>query len=461
MLKSTSTHSTRAEQWAARENARRFEENRRADFVWARADEELRWMIATGRSGRGSSTDQSGCGLVLKRGESLLGGFGDCRLIEVKRAPGVRLNRSSGFSVRLSRNIRVGVGGSRGSYVPGAEELRVTDQGHVAISNRRVVFQGGLKTREWTFSKLVGVQHDPQRPISLIQVTNRLNVSGISYPAEQAAQVRFVLELGAAIESGTVHQLVSYVEGERAQHARVRPVPLPPVTAADAPSVAARVGAGAKAALTGKPGQSRRRRVIHTAIAGGAALLLLNAGVGAMNGSSAQPAVGLPIPAATTAAAPTPTASTAVTQSARATATPTSPKPTPTQTIQPDVIVKKVKLGARPVAPKLLPTHGTPVRVGAICRDGSHSDATGRGACSWHKGVRTWLYEQPYWVAENKAKNAARMKKYKAALKTWNAQSERNKLLTHYPCSKGPYPKGKAGYAPWRDTNHNDIACDR
>jgi hypothetical protein len=31
-------------------------------------------------------------------------------------------------------------------------------------------------------------------------------------------------------------------------------------------------------------------------------------------------------------------------------------------------------------------------RIGAICRDGSHSNATGRGACSHHGGVDHWLY---------------------------------------------------------------------
>lgn len=31
-------------------------------------------------------------------------------------------------------------------------------------------------------------------------------------------------------------------------------------------------------------------------------------------------------------------------------------------------------------------------RVGAICMDGTRSYATGRGACSWHGGVSTWLY---------------------------------------------------------------------
>lgn len=32
-------------------------------------------------------------------------------------------------------------------------------------------------------------------------------------------------------------------------------------------------------------------------------------------------------------------------------------------------------------------------RVGAICRDGWQSNATGRGACSHHGGVAEWLYE--------------------------------------------------------------------
>lgn len=33
-------------------------------------------------------------------------------------------------------------------------------------------------------------------------------------------------------------------------------------------------------------------------------------------------------------------------------------------------------------------------RVGAICRDGTRSSATGRGACSHHGGVSRWLYEE-------------------------------------------------------------------
>jgi hypothetical protein len=37
------------------------------------------------------------------------------------------------------------------------------------------------------------------------------------------------------------------------------------------------------------------------------------------------------------------------------------------------------------------PAMRLPYRVGAVCADGWASHATGRGACSWHGGVREWL----------------------------------------------------------------------
>jgi hypothetical protein len=51
-----------------------------------------------------------------------------------------------------------------------------------------------------------------------------------------------------------------------------------------------------------------------------------------------------------------------------------TPKPTPAKEIG---------------APGTVPS-GT--RIGAICRDGTRSNATGRGACSHHGGVAQWLY---------------------------------------------------------------------
>jgi len=457
--------------WATRENQRRQETFARADLAWTQEDQVLNWMITTAHSGSGFQPGQVGSRFTPKRGETLFGVFSDCRLIEVKRGAGSYQGSYAGFSYRVSKNLRAHVGGSRGTYVQGAEELRITDEGEVVVTNQRVVFQGQHNSREWSFSKLISAQHDQVRPISMIHVSNRMKVSGVAYKVEQASQVRFAIELGAALQSGTNHALAGTLEAERDAHARLRPAIPDVLSPADAPSRAARLASGVKTVMTGRPGQSPKRRVAHTAIAGVVAFLLLNGLIGAFAAGSPQgrtvaasaPTSQTTISAQTSASPARPTTAEAAPSAAPA-ETPTteaSSTPTATPTVEPDEQIDKVTLGKKPVSPKLLPTHGTSVRVGATCRDGSSSYATGRGACSWHGGVAHWEYEQPSWVEDNKQKNAERTKAYKNALKKWTASNARNQLLTKYPCSKGPYPKGKPGYAAWRDTNHNGIACDK
>jgi endonuclease I len=41
-------------------------------------------------------------------------------------------------------------------------------------------------------------------------------------------------------------------------------------------------------------------------------------------------------------------------------------------------------------------------RIGARCRDGWRSHATGSGACSWHGGVAEWLYADDRMVHDTK-----------------------------------------------------------
>lgn len=45
-----------------------------------------------------------------------------------------------------------------------------------------------------------------------------------------------------------------------------------------------------------------------------------------------------------------------------------------------------------PVPTRVPPPAPSLGRIGAICRDGTRSSATGRGACSHHGGVARWLY---------------------------------------------------------------------
>lgn len=80
---------------------------------------------------------------------------------------------------------------------------------------------------------------------------------------------------------------------------------------------------------------------------------------------------------------------------------PTSPSytvpPAPTYTLPPIPAYTIPPLPTYTLPP--LPTYTVPPiaapaprRIGAICRDGWRSSATGSGACSWHGGVARWLY---------------------------------------------------------------------
>lgn len=69
-----------------------------------------------------------------------------------------------------------------------------------------------------------------------------------------------------------------------------------------------------------------------------------------------------------------------------------TPKPVavakPTATPKPVVVIEPTVKSAPTIV-----VQSSGVRVGAICRDGSRSSATGRGACSHHGGVDHWLVQ--------------------------------------------------------------------
>ena len=67
---------------------------------------------------------------------------------------------------------------------------------------------------------------------------------------------------------------------------------------------------------------------------------------------------------------------------------------------------------------KVFQTVYSNVRTGAICRSGKISSATGRGACSWNRGVAKWLTLPPKKVYVNK--------KYKCYLNTKTNKYTRN-----------------------------------
>jgi hypothetical protein len=73
-----------------------------------------------------------------------------------------------------------------------------------------------------------------------------------------------------------------------------------------------------------------------------------------------------------------------------------TPDPTattvPTQTPEPTAVPKPTAKPKPTARPQTIAPVTSGVRVGAICRDGTRSNATGWGACSHHGGASQWLY---------------------------------------------------------------------
>jgi hypothetical protein len=125
-------------------------------------------------------------------------------LVEPRRGPGHWKGGSAGVSVPTGIDgIRLRFGKTRGTYEQGAENPTIIDQGDATITTERVVFQGPKYTREWEFSKLIGMMNPTDIPWTAIQVSNRQKTSGIGYtPGDTAALIRTELSVAVAIHSG-------------------------------------------------------------------------------------------------------------------------------------------------------------------------------------------------------------------------------------------------------------------
>jgi hypothetical protein len=160
---------------------------------------------------------------VLKNGEYVFQHVPNARLIETRRLPGEYVGGYGGVSVKLTKNVRYHTGGSRGTYVPGPEEPTPIDHGTVIITNKRVVFSGPRHPREWAFAKLLGVQHDPYLPWTVLPVSNRQKASGFLHDAALIHVVRYRLDLALAHYRGQVDELRTQLERAIAEHLAEEP----------------------------------------------------------------------------------------------------------------------------------------------------------------------------------------------------------------------------------------------
>jgi Protein of unknown function (DUF2510) len=150
----------------------------------------------------GETRDPQDWPLVLKPGERLVYVMSGGGLFEPRRESGHWTGRSAGFSVPVTDGIRFRVGKSAGTYVQGQEKATIIDTGGISFTTQRVVFQGGKYTREWQFSKLIGIIHDTAQASTAIQVSNREKTSGIVYTGLSPDLVRLKLAVAVAIFNG-------------------------------------------------------------------------------------------------------------------------------------------------------------------------------------------------------------------------------------------------------------------
>jgi hypothetical protein len=197
---------------------------------WSSRFEETKIMLDVARHSKESgfnARDESP--ILLKKGEFLILVIENAGLVEMGRERGSYRGGSQGVSIRVTKGVYYRVGGHRGTFVPGPETLKIVDQGTSVITNQRVVFQGAGKTREWLFTRLIGVDHDPGRGVSMLHVSNRQRASGLAYGSDIADDFRFRMDLALAHHSGDLEGLLTDLKNEVGRLEEDRPIPPRPV----------------------------------------------------------------------------------------------------------------------------------------------------------------------------------------------------------------------------------------
>jgi hypothetical protein len=136
--------------------------------------------------------------ILLKKSEFPILVITNVGLVEMGREGGSYQGGSQGVSLRVMKGVSYRVGGHRGTFVPTPETLKVVDKGTAVVTNQRVVFQGSGKTREWLFTKLIGVDHDPELGMSMLHVSNRQKASGLAYGEDISDAFRLRMDVALA-----------------------------------------------------------------------------------------------------------------------------------------------------------------------------------------------------------------------------------------------------------------------
>jgi len=157
-------------------------DERKALAVWDQKDQDLHEMLDRVQNDHGI---REGGLLMMNKGEGPFQVIQGSALIEPRLLPGPghRDGRFQGFSLKVANDVPYRVGALKASFVQGDEVQMPIDTGTITITNQRVVFEGTKATHEWSFAKVLGVQHvDLQNaPWTAIRVFDRQETSGFLY----------------------------------------------------------------------------------------------------------------------------------------------------------------------------------------------------------------------------------------------------------------------------------------
>lgn len=212
-----------------RRQQKAFEEAQATHADWQAQVAMVTDYIEIAREFRGLPPSEVDSPLVPKKDETVYAIVESAGLVEPRRLPGQWQGSHRGASIRIAKGVYWRTGGSRGTYRVGEERQTVIDNGTAVITSQRVVFLGAKQTREWAYSRLLGIQHDDEVGATYIQVSNRQKVSGIAYGPSAGGEVQFRLDLALAAFNGTRQEFVNEFESSLQDIKREQPaLPQPP-----------------------------------------------------------------------------------------------------------------------------------------------------------------------------------------------------------------------------------------
>lgn len=167
--------------------------------------------------------DRSDYGFMLEDDEFPVAHITGTALLQVVKTPGSYRGGYGGVSFPVFGRVRAHVGSQRGTFVPGPEVQTVTDTGITMITNQRVMFRGDLRTDQWKFSKMMSMEHSGTG-ITTIAMAARGKPEAIGYGEDNAPEVQFRFEIGAALARGTLPRFLEELKAELAHHGEGKPV---------------------------------------------------------------------------------------------------------------------------------------------------------------------------------------------------------------------------------------------